>query len=213
MKKHLKVIIDVMMLIIYLFQMSYRISHAPGRHALFGVFLFALFIFHHILNVGYIKAIFKGKYNTRRTILLVSDLLLLLSMLLVMFSAIMLSGMVIESPIPVYSTFHTLHTAATAWCFILMAIHLSLHMNRLYLKLKRRVKGAIYYLILALISMAGMLSFMASTLPTSLFIPDMSSEITLSYPVFYLQYCFIIGLVSVVVHLALEAITKRQRAG
>lgn len=202
------------MLIIFLYLMSYRISHTPRRHALFGVILFALFLLHHLLNTGYYRSLFKGKYNSRRTILLISDLLLFLAMIMIAVSSIMLSGMVIDSPIPISFAFHTVHTASTAWCFILMAVHLSLHLNSVYLWAERKLKSStqktVWRILCVIILAAGVAAFCTSTLPISLFMPDMSSDITLTLPVFYIQYLLIIAGISMLTHLLLLA-GKRGR--
>lgn len=214
MKKQLKIITDVLMLIIFLYLMSYRISHTPRRHALFGVILFALFLLHHLLNTGYYKSLFKGRYTRRRIILLGTDLLLFIAMVMIAISSIMLSGMVIDSPIPINFAFHTVHTASTAWCFVLMAIHLSLHLNSAYLKAERRLKTRqaklLWKLFCIIILIAGIMAFVTSTLPTSLFMPDMSSDITVTLPVFYIQYLLMIAGCSMITHLLLLLDIRRK---
>ena len=51
MKGQIKIFIDVVMYLIFLYLMSYRAGRGLLLHGILGCILFALFVLHHILNV------------------------------------------------------------------------------------------------------------------------------------------------------------------
>lgn len=189
---------------LWLYLMSYRIAHAPRLHALCGVIVFALFLVHHAVNYKWYFTLFKGRYNFRRTVLLVSDLLLFVSMITIAVSSVMLSGEVIESTIPMTQFAHTLHTASTAWGFILMAFHLGFHLRSLYKKAERKTKNTIFeyawYLLCIALFVVGVFAFYKSTLPSAFSHPEFAEVITVEPIIFYLQSIAIILSCSFIVH-------------
>ncbi len=58
-------------------------------HEWFGIAIFVLFIVHHVLNVQWIKNIFRGKYNAVRTLNLIVNLALAVFMFCRQFLQVM----------------------------------------------------------------------------------------------------------------------------
>lgn len=87
----MKIIIDILMYILFIILMGHHITDNL-IHEILGTILFALFIIHHILNYKYYKTIFKGKYPKKRIATLIIDLLLLISMICMIISAINISS-------------------------------------------------------------------------------------------------------------------------
>lgn len=161
--KKIKIVIDMLMYFIFVILMGHHITENL-IHEILGTILFILFIVHHILNYRYYKTIFKGKYNFKRVFLLIIDLLLLISMIGMMISAINISSDVFTSlNIPTTIFGRQLHMLSTSWAFVIMSIHLGLHLgvfiNKLNKKMKNSVLEYVYYLILILIVIYGVYSF------------------------------------------------------
>ena len=79
-KATLKIVIDLAMTAALLFLMGYQFW-SDTAHEWAGAGMFVLFIAHHILNRGWYKALFKGKYTPARCFPLAVSLLLLLGLL------------------------------------------------------------------------------------------------------------------------------------
>lgn len=149
MKRHLKIIIDVLMFTLFLYLMSYHAGRGLLLHALLGITLFVLFLIHHLMNMHWYRTLFRGTYGFRRGMLTASDILLLAAMLLMMLSAFMLSGMVFTfSIIPVDFGWIEIHYFSTAWGFILMAFHLGLHLHSAFNKLEVKLKETSFEYVL-----------------------------------------------------------------
>ena len=161
--KKIKIVIDILMYFIFVILMGHHITENL-IHEILGTILFILFILHHILNYRYYKTIFKGKYNFKRVFLLIIDLLLLISMI-----GMMISGVIISSDVFSFLNIQTtifgrqLHMVSTSLAFVIMSIHLGLHLgvfiNKLNKKMKNSVLEYVYYLILILIVIYGVYSF------------------------------------------------------
>ena len=133
-------------------------------HEILGTILFVLFIVHHILNYRYYKTVFKGKYTFKRLLLLITDFLLLICMLGMIISAINISSDVfafLNVPTTIFG--RKLHMLSTSWGFVIMSIHLGLHIGVFINKLNKKMKDStleyVYYLILFLIAIYGLYSF------------------------------------------------------
>ncbi len=172
--KKKKIIIDILMYILFIILMGHHITENL-IHEILGTLLFVLFIIHNILNYRFYKTIFKGKYTIKRTIILIIDLLLLISMICMIISAINISSEVfsflnIESKI----WGRKLHMLSTSWGFIFMSIHIGLHINILINKLNKKMKNNtfeyVYYLILILIFIYGIYSFIKLNFISDMFL-------------------------------------------
>ena len=60
-------------------------------HEIIGTVMFCLFIAHHILNFGWIKTLFKGKYDLRRSVNTAVNALVFLCMIGLMYSGVVIS--------------------------------------------------------------------------------------------------------------------------
>ena len=65
MKIKIKTAADILMTAALPVLMCYSIV-GETAHEVIGIAMFVLFILHHILNFGWIKSLFKGKYDLRR---------------------------------------------------------------------------------------------------------------------------------------------------
>lgn len=116
------------MYIIFIILMGH---HITGNliHETLGTGIIILFIIHNLINIRFYKVIFKGKYNLKRTFLTLIDVLLLFSML-----GIIVSSMIISNDVFAFLNIQTtsfglkLHMLSTSWGFVIMSIHLGLHL-------------------------------------------------------------------------------------
>lgn len=109
-----------------------------GLHEWMGIVLFVLFIAHSILNFRWYQSLFKGKYTPTRTILAVINIALFAAMLCCMVSSVLVSGKVFAFlNLGGARIGRTLHLVSTAWVFVLMSLHLGLHLAPLANKLKK----------------------------------------------------------------------------
>ena len=129
-KTIIKTAIDVIMTVALMLVMGYQFW-GEAAHEWIGAGMFVLFIAHHILNIGWYKSLFKGKYSPARIFRLAVDILVFADMLCLMISGIIMSRYVF-SFVDIsggMSFARSLHIIATHWGFVLMALHLGLHWN------------------------------------------------------------------------------------
>lgn len=126
-RRTVKIIIDIAMYLIFVALMQEHLW--DGLHEWLGITLFALFIAHTILNFRWYQSLFKGKYTPARTILAVINIALLVAMLCCMVSSVLVSGKVFAFlNLGGARIGRTLHLVSIAWVFVLMSLHLGLHL-------------------------------------------------------------------------------------
>ncbi len=128
-KNTIKKVVDACMTIVLLCLMSYQVV-GEVLHEWGGMVMTVLLIVHHILNVRWYASLFKGKYNAYRTISTVVNVLLLVSIALTAVCGMSMSGHAVPflyGMLPV-SFARRFHLAMSYWSFILMGIHLGLHL-------------------------------------------------------------------------------------
>ena len=104
--------------------------------------MLVLFLAHHILNRGWYKSLFKGRYTPMRVFQVLVDMLLLAAMAAQMYSGIAMSRHVFTF-LPVdggMALARRLHILGAYWGFILMSVHLGMHWN-LFLGMARKRTG------------------------------------------------------------------------
>ena len=211
--KFTKIGVDVIMLALFIYLMSYRATRGIMLHALFGAALLALFVLHHVLNYRFYKAMFSGKYRFRRILLTICNVLLTIAMLFVAGSSLGLSGVVIDLGIPLKQSSWDLHIVSTAWCFVLMALHLGFHTHSLLKKLVKKTKGTILgyavYVLFVFCFAFGIFSFVKSELWQDMFLlPTIHSSITLLNLV--AEYVGILVLAALIMHTLLSIFSRKQ---
>lgn len=142
-KQTVKIIIDIAMYLIFAALMQEHLW-SDGLHEWLGITLFLLFIAHNLLNFRWYQSLFKGKYTPARTISAIINIALVVAMLCCMVSSALVSGKVFAFLNLGGARFgRTLHLVATAWTFVLMSLHMGLHLTPLINKLKKN-KGLLW---------------------------------------------------------------------
>lgn len=135
MKKKFKLIIDISMTILFILMMGYHLF-GEENHEWMGIVLFSLFCVHQLLNIRWYKRIRKGSYSYQRRLFIIINFLLLTMTMITMVSGILISKNLF-SFIDIGSTslMRQLHMLGSSWTYVLISIHLGLHlmmMKRLF---------------------------------------------------------------------------------
>lgn len=214
-KKYIRMMVDIIMLILFLYLMSYHPGMGLRLHALLGIALCVLFVLHHFLNVKWYAVLFKGRYCFRRIIMTASDFLLFFAMLAIMVSSFMISGLAFPiSFLPVAFYWRDIHVMSTVWGFVLMAFHLGVHLHsflsRMEKKMSETIFGYVIYLIELLVLGAGIYGFLQSGLWNDMrMIPQSLPPLPVS--LFYAKYIGMIGAMCVAVHILTAAAQRAEK--
>lgn len=175
----IKRIVDLAMIVLLPLLMA-EILIGQETHEWLGTSMLVLFIAHHLLNLGWWKSFYKGRYTPSRTFGTTLDLLLLLDMAALCVSGIMMSdfvfsflrisgGMIVA---------RQLHLFASHWGLILMSAHLAMHMEMfcgmsrklLHLSEKSAARTWIVRVIVAAVSAYGIYAFFSQRIADYLFL-------------------------------------------
>ena len=170
-RNHLRLTVDAGMLILLLCLMSYQVT-GEALHEWIGVAMTLTVIVHQILNRRWYAAAFKGKYNAYRALTTSVNVLLIAAML-----ATALCGMAMsEYAVPfLYWTrgvflVRPTHLAMSHWAFLLMGLHLGLHLPVMAGKWKLGEKGkGVLSVLGTLLGGIGIWLFLRNGMPNYLF--------------------------------------------
>lgn len=130
-KLKIKISIDIIMTVLMLLEMAYQLT-GNLFHEITGVTLFILFFLHNMLNIKWYKSVHKVKYNFRRIISTMTNMLLLASMILLMITGIMISRDVFSFlGLNGGLTAQQLHTCAATWGLVFISIHVGMNWQML----------------------------------------------------------------------------------
>lgn len=214
MKKKLRILIDIAMTVLLMALMGYYIT-GNKVHEILGTITFILFIVHNILNIKWYKSIFKGKHSFQRTFQIIINLLLLLAMIGMMVSGIIISSHVFAF-LNIQTTMfgRTLHMASTSWGFVLMAIHVGLHLNSMMTKINKKMKNNtfeyVYYFMLVLLVVFGIYSFLSLKIWEDMFVVNEFKffDYEQSAVMFYLKYIGMQVAISLIIYFIFNIITR-----
>lgn len=219
MKRRIKIIVDIAMFLLFLYLLSYRPGMGLLLHAKIGILLFILFLLHHVLNVQWYRTLHKGRYGFRRFLLTCFDFLLLAAMVCMMVSSLMLSGMVFPVVgIRMTHGWRQLHVSASAWCFLLMAFHVGMHLQGMFHRLQRKLRQTafeyVYYLFLLAVIGAGIYCFLQSGLWPRVIMAEQRSLFISDSRLFFSEHLGIVAGSSVMTHwilLGAEWLKRKDR--
>ncbi len=137
----IKIITDIVMMVILLLLTAYSLV-GEEAHEWLGIVMFVLFVFHHVLNNKWSRAVFKGKYTSYRILQTVLAVAVFLSMIGSMVSGVALSRYALDF-LPVaggLSWARTLHMLSAYWGFIFISLHIGLHWSIMMNMAKRLLR-------------------------------------------------------------------------
>lgn len=152
-KNRIRKAVDVCMTVILLLLMAYQVT-GEALHEWLGVIVTILVIVHQILNRKWYASLLKGKYNLYRIMTAVIDVLLIVSFLLTAVCGMAMSSYAVPffyGMVPV-SFARRMHLSLSHWAFVLMGIHLGLHIPAMTagMKLSGRARGILAWIAAAL---------------------------------------------------------------
>ncbi len=159
--------VDAAMTVLLLLLMAYQVT-GEVLHEWIGMGMTMLVIVHQILNRKWYGALFKGKYNPYRIAAAVLNILLLFCFALTAFCGMSMSGHAVPflyGMAPV-SFARQMHLSLSHWVFVLMGLHLGMHIPAMAagLKLKDKTK-AVLACVITCISGIGLWLFLRSGMP------------------------------------------------
>lgn len=136
-KQIVRTIVDVVMLLALLCLMADQVT-GEALHEWIGIGMTVMLTVHHLLNIRWYKALFKGKYNAYRILSIVTNTLLLCSIALTAFCGMSMSSHAVPFLYGMANTVfaRTTHLALSFWSFALMGFHLGLHLPAIMAKIK-----------------------------------------------------------------------------
>lgn len=198
-----KISVDFAMTVLLLLLMARQLT-GDSAHEWLGAGMFLLWIAHHALNFRWYGRLFRGKYTPLRAAQAAVNLLLFLSMLGTMASAVILSREIFAF-LPIsggIALARTMHVLCAFWSFVLMSMHLGLHWNGILGMLRRSVgparsgsQRAALWAAGSLIAAYGLYAFVKNQIPSYLFLQ--SSFVYFDFerpmPLFFAEYAAMMG--------------------
>ncbi len=170
-KKGFRLAVDAGMTVLLLCLMAYQVT-GETLHEWIGMGMTALLVLHHILNRKWYGALFKGKYSAYRILVTAVNMLLLLSIALTAVCGMSMSGHAVPflyGMLPV-SFARRFHLSMSFWSFLLMGVHLGLHLPAMTAKVKPGKKARVLLNVLfVLAAAAGLNFFLRARIPDYLF--------------------------------------------
>ena len=164
-------IIDVCMTVLLLFLMAYQVT-GEVLHEWIGMGMTLLVIIHQILNRRWYTAIFKGRYNPYRTLTTAVNVLLVISFLLTALCGMSMSGHAVPFLYGILkiSFSRKMHLSMSHWSFVLMGLHLGLHIPAITAKWKlNEKKKTVFNGVFCVIAGIGLYLFIGSGMTDYLF--------------------------------------------
>lgn len=166
-----KRIVDVLLTVLLLCLMAYQVT-GEKYHEWIGIGMTILVIVHQILNRKWYKATFKGKYNPYRILTLVVNIGLFSTFALTAFCGMSMSSHAVPFlyGMTKLSFARKMHLAMSYWAFLLMGLHLGLHIPVMTAKLKLSDKWKIIISsVMCIVAGIGLFFFLKNNIPDYLF--------------------------------------------
>ena len=130
------------MTIILILLMAYQVTD-EAMHEWLGISMVTLVIVHQVLNRKWYSAIFGSKYNPYRIINSIITILLLISFSLTAISGISMSNHAVPFLYNLINvnTARVMHLAFSHWAFILMGLHIGMHIGVMAAKIKNPIRS------------------------------------------------------------------------
>lgn len=212
---------DLVMTVLMLIGMAYYIT-GNMVHEVIGVMVLILFIVHNFLNRRWYITILKGKHNIRRILQIGINLLFLITMVLMMISALLISTDLFPFiPINNDMVLRQIHVQTAYWGFILMAVHIGFSWG-IIINSVRKMTGIISTSTIRTITLRFFAVLIVAYGINSSFEEDMGSKLFIYSPFgwfnnvstirFLIDHLTIMGVYIAGTHYALKFVQTRTRA-
>lgn len=190
-------------------------------HEVVGVVVLLLFIVHNFLNRRWYRAILKGKHNLRRILQIGINLLFLVTMVVMMISAVFISSELFPFiSIDNDMILRQIHVQTAYWGFIIMAVHIGLSWEIIINSLRRmtgingtnRIRTIALRILAVLIVAYGVRSSFEGEMGSKLFVYNpfgwSSDDSTIR---FLIDHLSIMGIYVCGTHYTLKFIYKQEK--
>ena len=160
-KYMIRLIVDSLMTVLLILLMAYQVTE-EAFHEWVGMSMAVILIVHHILNIKWYSVLFKGRYNAYRVITTAVNTLLLASVVLTALGGMSMSNYAVPFMNGIIDLVFakTAHLALSYWSFILMGLHLGLHLPVMTAKIKPdKTMRNILTTVFALLAVFGLFLF------------------------------------------------------
>ena len=164
-------VVDTALTVLLLCLMAYPVT-GETLHEWIGIAMIAALILHHVLNRRWYGALFRGKYTLLRTVNTAVTSLLTVSIVLTAVSGMSISTRAVPF---LYGLIRPglarrLHLAFSYWSFLLMGLHLGLHLPPMTVSIRPgKAAGTVLTCFFTLIAGWGLWLFCRDGIPRYLF--------------------------------------------
>ena len=161
---------DILMTALLMLLMAFQVT-GQFVHEWLGIAMTVIVTVHQILNRKFYTSVFGGRYNALRFFTTSVNILLLLSFAVSAVSGISMSShaVVFLSGFLKTTTARRIHLTMSYWSFVLMGIHIGIHMSIIASKFpKGKFKTAVAAVML-LLSGYGLILFFKAGIPSYMF--------------------------------------------
>lgn len=147
-KQKIRIYVDFAMILLMPCLMAYSLISGK-MHEWLGLAMFLLFFAHHLLNLGWYRAMIKGHYTTPRILRTAVNMLLLIVMVLLAVSSVIMSGYAPWDIKGGMAFARLAHLASSYWGFVLVSFHLGIYWNRMLAakRMQKQIKAPFKYIL------------------------------------------------------------------
>jgi len=173
-KQKIKIAVDLVMTITLLLLMLFQIT-GQQVHEYLGIMMLCLFLEHNFLNRKWYRPLFKGKYKFYRLVQTILNICILITMLGLGYSGMVMAQYAPFSISESISLARRLHLACSYWSFVLMSVHIGMHLRQMmnifkkYIHLKTNVLKIIK-LMIVIICLYGIYCFIQNNMMSYMFL-------------------------------------------
>ena len=168
--KHFKHAVDILLGIGLLLLMSYQVAGEAG-HEWAGIGMTVLMLLHQVLNRKWYTSLFRGRYTPLRAVGTLVNAALVACFLVTVLCGVNMS----VHAVPFLADFmrtslgRRLHLTLSHWCFVLMGLHLGLHMPAMLKGVKGTAARRAGWMASVCAAGAGLWLFLKNSYPDYLF--------------------------------------------
>ncbi|MDR2340242.1 MAG: DUF4405 domain-containing protein [Deltaproteobacteria bacterium] len=166
------------MAIFILNSLAYRIT-GDIAHEWIGVCVFALLVIHNIIHWSWYRRIFQGRYNFRRILNTIINIILLVTTATLIITGLLHSRTVLSFMHPSGGMLlRQIHTIAAYWCLLVISVHIGIHweiiINHILKTIKKiginHLPAIVTSCMVAIVLIYGVYSFLERDMPAKLFL-------------------------------------------
>ncbi|MDE6389623.1 MAG: DUF4405 domain-containing protein [Lachnospiraceae bacterium] len=218
-KQKVRICVDFAMILLMPGLMAYSLISGK-MHERLGMAMFLLFCAHHLLNLGWYRAMIKGHYTAPRIVRTALNMLLLIVMALLAVSSVIMSGYAPWDIKGGMAFARLAHLASSYWGFVLASFHLGIYWNRMLAakRMQKQIKAPFKY-ILGLVFLAyavyGVYAFLKRRFAAYMFlkVQFVFFDYGESAVLFFAEYFAVMCLFAVIGHYVSVCMNRLNRSG